>query len=146
MKTRRSQGRIKVPIFWRILSLLSMLPPGLVIFYVIFRKAGGKFPLAAGDSKDPYFFGFIFAVLLPAIIYIFVIDRVLKGIASRRAGKDIAKDIAVDVAKAAAVAAAEVVVDAVLGGSASSGSRSSSGSSAKGGGGEFGGSGSSGGY
>jgi len=146
VKTRRSQERIKVPVSWRILSLLSMVPPGMAIFYVIFRKSGGKFPLAAGDSTDPYFFGFIFAVLLPAIIYIFIVDKILKGIVMRRAGKDIARDIAVDVSRTAAVVAAEVVLDAALGGGSSLDSRSSSGSSTNGGGGEFGGGGSSGGY
>jgi uncharacterized membrane protein YgcG len=144
-KSTRSQGRIKVPVSWRISSVLSMVPLGLAIFYFIFRKSGGKFPLAAGDSTDPYFFGFLFAVLLPAIIYIFIVDKILKGIVMRQAGKDIAKNIAVDVARTATVMAAEVVLDAAVGG-ASSDSRSSSGSSTKGGGGEFGGSGSSGSY
>lgn len=119
----RVQSKVKVPIFWRILSLLAMLPLGMLIFYVIFSKSGGKFPLAAGDSTDPYFFGSVFAVLIPLLIYLFIVDKVLKGMVMKRSGKEIAKDVAADVAKAAAVLAAEVVVDVALGGS-SAGSRS----------------------
>ncbi|MGC2061873.1 MAG: hypothetical protein WA610_02775 [Thermodesulfovibrionales bacterium] len=142
-----SKAKVNVPVSWRILSIFSMLPFGMILFYVIFSKSGGKFPLAAGDSTDPYFFGFLFAVLIPAIVYIFIVDKILKGIVMRRPGKDIAKDVAVDVAKTAAVMAAEIVVDAALGGSsAGSSSSSSSGGGTKGGGGEFGGGGASGGY
>lgn len=107
-KNRRLHESIRVPVSWRILSLLSMLPLGMAVFYGIFRKSGGRFPLRAGDSTDPYFFGFIFAVLLPATVYIFIVDKILKGIVMKRSGKTIAKDIAEDVAKTAAVMAAEV--------------------------------------
>jgi len=142
---KRKTGRLKtgarVPASWRIISLLSMLPLGWFIFITIFHRSGGKFPLAAGDSTDPYFFGSVFAVLIPAIVYIFVIDKVLRGIVSRRSGKAVALDIAEDLGKEVAIA----VVDAALGGS-SAGSSASSGSGAKGGGGEFGGGGASGGY
>jgi len=142
----RAQKKIKVPVSWRIISILSMLPVGMLIFIIIFRKSGGKFPLAAGDSTDPYFFGFVFAVLIPLLVYIFIVDKILRGVVMKRSGEAIAKDVATDIAKSAAVIAAEVVLDAVVGGSASAGSSSSSGSSTKGGGGEFGGGGASGGY
>jgi uncharacterized membrane protein YgcG len=122
-----------------------MLPLGAAVFCIIFSKSGGRFPLAAGDSTDPYFFGFIFAVLLPAIVYLFIVDKILRGMAMKRSGGEIAKDIAEDVAKTAAVIAAEVALDAVVGGQ-SPDSRSSAGSTTKGGGGEFGGGGASGGY
>lgn len=138
----RAQVKVKVPISWRILSLLSMLPLGMLIFYIIFSKSGGKFPLAAGDSTDPYFFGFVFAVLMPVIVYIFIIDKILKGIVTKRSGTEIALDVAEDLGKEVAIAA----VDAVLGGSSSDNRSSSSGSGTKGGGGDFGGGGASGGY
>src|SRR5574340_906636 len=105
----RVRARVKVPFFWRVLSLLGMLPLGMLIFYIIFSKSGGKYPLAAGDSTDPYFFGSVFAVLIPVLVYLLIVDKVLKGIVTKRSGKEIAKDVALDVAKAAAVMAAEVV-------------------------------------
>jgi uncharacterized membrane protein YgcG len=143
---KRSRMKIKVPMLWRLLSWVSMVPLGMAVFYVIFHKSGGKFPLAAGDSTDPYFFGFIFGVLTPVIVYCFIIDKILKGIVMRRSNADIAEDIAADIAMSAAVTAAEVVLDTVAGGSSSGSSSSSSGGSTKGGGGDFGGGGASGGY
>lgn len=138
----RSLEKVKVPVSWRILSLLSMLPLGALIFYIIFSKSGGKYPLAAGDSTDPYFFGFVFAVLTPVIVYLFIIDKVLKGIVMKRPGKAVALDIAGELGKEVAITA----VDAVLGGSSSGDRSSSSGGGTKGGGGDFGGGGASGGY
>ncbi|MBA4373401.1 MAG: hypothetical protein C0402_11150 [Thermodesulfovibrio sp.] len=136
----RAQAKVKVPVSWRIISILAMLPLGVGIFLLIFTKSDGKFPLGAGDSTDPYFFGFIFAVLIPVIVYAFIVDKVLKGIVTKRSGKAVALDIAEELGKEVAIAA----VDAVLGGGSSSDNRSSSGT--KGGGGSFGGGGASGGY
>ncbi len=141
-KESRTRMKVTVPLLWRILSMLAMLPLGILTFYVIFTKSGGKYPLAAGDSTDPYFFGFVFAVLVPAIVYLFIIDKVLKGIVMKRSGKAVALDIAADLGKEVAIAA----VDAVLGGSSSDNRSSSSGSGTKGGGGSFGGGGASGGF
>lgn len=135
--------RPKVPLSWRIISILAMLPLGAGLFLLIFIKSGGKLPLAAGDSTDPIFFAFIFAIVLPVILYLFVIDKILTGIVTRRSGKAVALDIAGDIGKEVAIAA----VDAVLGGGDSD-DRSSSGSSGgtQGGGGSTGGGGASGSY
>ena len=141
-----SQKSSKVPIFWRIISVLLMFPLGIAIFAVIFRKSGGKFPIPEGASTDPFFFAFIFGVLIPTILYWFIVDKVLKGIAARRPTKNIAADVTKDIARSTAEMAAEVVIDSVLGGSSGDSKSSSSGSSPMGGGGEYGGGGASGGY
>ncbi|MBI5848012.1 MAG: hypothetical protein HZB31_08705 [Nitrospirae bacterium] len=141
-KQRRSFDKVRLPLSWRVSSILAMLPLGYEIFMLIFRKSGGKFPLAAGDSTDPIFFASVFSIVLPCFFYLFVVDKILRGIVARRAGSEIAIDVAKDLGKAAAEMAAEVV----LGGGSSDDRSSSSGGSTKGGGGEFGGGGSSGGY
>ncbi len=141
-KRRRSLDKVRLPFSWRIISILAMLPLACGIFMLIFRKSDGRFPLQAGDSTDPIFFASIFGILLPLLIYIFVVDKILKGIASKRSGGEIATEVAKDIGKAAA----EMAVDAILGGGSSDNRSSSSGSGTKGGGGSFGGGGSSGGF
>lgn len=148
MKKKRNSNRktVRVPLLWSICSAVALMPLCPFIFFFILRKSGASFPIAAGQSTDPFFFGGVFAIVIPLIIYVFFIDKVLRGIVMKRSSADIAKDVATDIAKTAAVMAAEVVLDAALGGS-SAGSHSSSGSGGtKGGGGESGGGGASGGY
>jgi hypothetical protein len=58
-KHKQLPRKPRLPLSWRIVSLFSMVPIGLAVFFVVFRKSGGRFPLAAGDSTDPYFFGAI---------------------------------------------------------------------------------------
>lgn len=136
-KSGRSK-KSKVPISWRIISVLLMLPLGAGIFYTIFRKSGGRLPLQAGDSTDPLFFSSVFAMLIPAILYLLVVEKVLRGIAAKRSGGEIAAEVAKDIGRAAA--------EAVLSGGSSDDRRSSSGGGTSGGGGSSGGGGASGGY
>ena len=144
MKRSGEKRKARVPLRWRIGSTLAMLPLAALTFYLLFRLSGGQFPLQAGGSTDPYFFSFLFAVLIPLLVWL-AIDKVLHGIAARRSGREIAVDLAKDLARTAAVTAAEVVIDSALG-SSSSGSSSSSSSDGKGKCGEFGGGGASGTY
>lgn len=143
-KGKRSRPAVKVPLSWRICAILAMLPLGMAIFYLIFRASGGKFPPAAGESTDPYFFGLVFAIAVPILVWLYVY-RILQGIVMKRPGREIAAEVAADLAKNAAVIAAEVVLDAAVGGS-STGGRSSSSGGTTGKGGQFGGGGASGGF
>ena len=141
---KRSRPKVKVPLSWQIYTVLAMIPLGMLTFLLIFRATGGIFPPIAGGSTNPYFFGFIFAISLPIIVWMYV-NRILQGIVMKRSGGEIAADVAKDIARTAAEMAAEVVLDAALGGSSTS-SRSSSSGGATGGGGKFGGGGASGGF
>ncbi len=142
-KSKRSLPKARVPLSWRLCTGLAMIPLAMSIFLLIFRAAGGKFPPAAGRSTDPYFFGLVFALALPILVWLYV-DRILQGIIMKRSGREIAVDVAKDLACNAAAMVAEIVLDAAVGGSsANSGSSSTGGTSGKGG--KFGGGGASGG-
>ena len=141
-KNSPSGRKIKVPLSWRIPSLLAMVPIGIAIFYGIFHGFGGKIPFSEAD-RDTIFIAFICAVGIPTFAYS-IIDKIMKGIILRRSSTDIAADIAKDIAVTAAVAAVDVLTGSTAGGESGSGSSSSGG--AKGGGGEFGGGGASGSY
>ena len=144
MKGGRLHRKIPVPILWRIWATLAMVPVAALTFYLLFRASGGQFPLPAGGSTDPYFFSFVFAIIVPILVWL-AIDTVMRGIVARRSGGEIAADLAKDIAKATAVTVAEVVIDSALGGSSSNGSSSSS-SGGGGKGGQYGGGGASGDY
>ncbi len=74
-----------------------MIPLGLLIFVLVQRKSRESFPIAEGQRTDPFFFGGLFAILIPIIIYVFV-DKALRGIVMKRSSADIAKDVAIDIA------------------------------------------------
>jgi uncharacterized membrane protein YgcG len=131
-KKGRAQTKVRVPLLWSACSWFFMVLLGLLIFFLILRKAGVSFPIAEGQSTDPYFFGAVFAVTLPIILGI-TVARVLRGIVRKQSAKEIATDAAKDIAITGAAVVAETALDAVIGGGADD-DRSSSGSSTGGGG------------
>jgi uncharacterized membrane protein YgcG len=131
-KKGRTQTKVKVPLLWSACSWFFMVLLGLCLYYLILRKAGVSFPIAEGQSTDPYFFGALFAILLPIILGIYV-ARVLRGIVRKQSAKQIATEVAKDIALTGAAVIAETALDAVIGGGADD-NRSSSGSGTSGGG------------
>src|SRR5262249_32121657 len=89
------------------------------IFFAVSRGSGGTL------QRDAIFFGFLFGVLGIALLKAFV-DPVLRGLAARRSKTALAEELVVDVAKTGAEIAVTTVLDAALGGGASSSSGSSS--------------------
>ncbi len=139
---KRLRRNVRIPLSWRALALASVVPLGAAIFLFGVHHAGVAVPISEKD-RDPIFFSFIFAVLIPWFIYS-IIKVVMKNILLKKSAGETGKEVAKDVAAAVAVA----VIDGLTGssGSGGSGSGGSSSDDARGGGGGFGGGGSSGGY
>lgn len=141
MKKNRKKAKAHLPFLWVAGAWLSMIILGVALFKFLLHKQGVSFPIAAGQSTDPYFFSGLAAVLVPFFLinYVFM---VMRGIIQKRSAGEIAKGVGKDIA----IAAAETVLDAFSSGSDSEGGGASSGSDINGGGGQSGGAGASGGY
>lgn len=141
MKAKRKKGHVKLPLLWVAGAWLWMIILGIALFKFLLYKQGVSFPIAAGQSTDPYFFAGMAAVVVPFFLIVYVF-KVMRGIIEKRSALEIAKDVGKDIA----VAAAETVIDAFSSGGGSKSGSTASGSDLRGGGGQSGGAGSSGGY
>lgn len=141
-KPSKKQNRHnKLPLWWVVCSWLGMLMLGAGLFKLMLMKQGVSFPIAAGQSTDPYFFAFLVAVIAPLLL-ILLLFQVLKGIIQKRSALEIAKEVGKDIAVTVVQVAAESVLDSLSSGSSSN--KASSSSDIKGGGGSSGGAGASG--
>lgn len=74
-----------------------MILLGVFLFNLILRKSGVSFPIAAGQSTDPFFFAAVFGILIPILLQVFV-DKILKGIVLKRSFMEITKEVGRDIA------------------------------------------------
>lgn len=140
-KNPRKKKNIPIPLLWLVCSWLCAFLFGVGLFFFILKKSGVSFPIAAGQSTDPFFFAFLTGVLAPVLLQVFVI-MIMRGIVHKRSAAEIAKEVVVT----GAGMVASTLLDALSSSNGSKDNRSSSGSGDKGGGGSFGGGGASGGY
>jgi len=55
-------------------------------------KRAASFPIAAGQSKDPFFLAAVFGILVPILLQVYF-NKILKGIVLKRSAMEIAKEV-----------------------------------------------------
>lgn len=134
---RQKKKRIKVPVLWRICLWFCMILLVFTLFMFMLRKQGVSFPIAAGQSTDPYFFAGALSILIPLFLG-FCLEVIMAGICAKKSASEITKDVTVMTAAA--------VLDGMVSGGDSTDNRTSDSEGPSGGGGGFGGGGASGGF